>query len=157
MQPIDVLSCLLWWFASRVRLRLWSSRQLDFRSLSFCLPPGWAPAFMASPWHSWVGGHCSLVVRCLPLIQRSILVPMIQCPVDALFAALLTRSSWCHAPSTFGVARRCPAPADPAFMMNYVLRVCEWVFAACFLGSWPHALAHRKLPLVTINNTFFIR
>ena len=87
-----------------------------------------------------MGDHCSSAVRSFPLIRRPILVPVIQCLVDSLFAALLTRNSCCHAPLKF------------VFLLNVGTSVIGSVYESAlyaFLGSWPYALAHRELPLVT--------
>ena len=116
MRPIDVLSCLLWLFASCPSPSMILSLFFD---LTFVLSPSVCPldafpsAFIASPPGSWVGYHCSSAVRSFLLIRRSILVPVIQCLVNSLFAALLTRNSQCHAPLTFGVPCRCSAHCWP--------------------------------------------
>ena len=106
-------------------------------SLSVCLLNAFRPACMASSWGSWVGDHCSSAVRSFPLIGRPMLVPVIQCLVDSLFAALLTYNSWCHAPLTFGVPCRCSAYHWLGVYVEqraFVIRVCAWIGIVCFFG-----------------------
>ena len=164
MQPIDALSCLLKLFASAVRLRLWyllsTSTWLSFSlflsaRLSFCLPAfvlslsvcpldAFPSAFMAAPPGSWVGDYCSSAVRFFPLIRRSILVPVIQSLVDSLYAALLTRSSCCHAPLILGIPGRRPAHCWPGVFVerrDSGLRVYTWFGIACIF--WVHG--HTRL------------
>ena len=148
MRPIDALSWLLELFASGVRLRLWSSRckglffdLTPVLSLSVCPLDAFPSAFMTAPPGSWVRDHCSSAACSFPLIRRPILVPMIQCLVDLLFAALLTRNSCCHAPLTFGVRSRWSAHCWPGVFVERRdpgLRVCTWIGIACIFRVHGH-------------------